>query len=309
VAASGVLGRARSLAVENLNLKLFSLTFALLLYSVVHGSQDAQRSLLVSVVALTPPETSNRELATTIPSEVRVTISGLRSTLNELHADDLGNISLDLRKGDEQRVTFEPNMIPLPPGLKVERIDPPAIDLAWEERIVRSVPVEVGVTGTPVPGFVVDGPPVAEPSSLRVSGPKSQVTVLQRVLTEPFDATGLKEGRYTRFLTLGRSASRVTYDVANVSATLEIGREVVERLFPLVPITVVGRLVAKAQPGAADIRVSCPPDIVHALRPEQLVAHVQITSTLDHGSDILPVQAVVDECVVHAMPSAVAVRW
>ena len=39
----------RSLVTENLNLKLLSLAFALVLYSLVHGSQEAQRSMLLSV--------------------------------------------------------------------------------------------------------------------------------------------------------------------------------------------------------------------------------------------------------------------
>jgi len=35
---------------ENLNLKLLSFAFALVLYALVHGSQDAQRSVLVDLV-------------------------------------------------------------------------------------------------------------------------------------------------------------------------------------------------------------------------------------------------------------------
>ena len=44
--------RLRVLVTENLNLKLLSLACALFLYSLVHGSQEAQRSLLLSVVAV-----------------------------------------------------------------------------------------------------------------------------------------------------------------------------------------------------------------------------------------------------------------
>ncbi len=32
--------------------------------------------------------------------------------------------------------------IPVPPGLQIEQIDPPGIDLTWEDRITRDVPVE-----------------------------------------------------------------------------------------------------------------------------------------------------------------------
>src|ERR1700733_11127056 len=117
--------RIRAMVTENLNLKLLSLAFALLFYSGVHGSQDAQRSLLLSVVALTPPESANRELVTPVPAQIRVTVRGPRSALDDVHADDIGNVQIDLRGGNETRVTFDPTMIPVPPGLRVGEERPP----------------------------------------------------------------------------------------------------------------------------------------------------------------------------------------
>src|SRR5215472_5990155 len=168
----------RSVFLENLNLKALSLAFALVLYSLVHASQDAQRSLLLGVVALTPSESSNRVLMTAIPAQIRVTVRGPRSALDDLHADDMGSVQLDLRGGNETRVTFEPSMVPVPPGLRIEQIDPPTIDLAWEDLIVRDVPVEVGVVGTPARGFVVKGAPQSDPRMERAHGAKSEVLVL-----------------------------------------------------------------------------------------------------------------------------------
>ena len=99
----------RSLVTENLNLKLLSLAFALLLYSVVHGSQEAQRSLRLNIVALLPG-TPNRVLMTTIPEKINVTVRGPKSTLDDLNADDLGSVQLDLRSGTDTRVLFDPPM-------------------------------------------------------------------------------------------------------------------------------------------------------------------------------------------------------
>lgn len=300
--------RLPSLATENLNLKLIALAFALALYSLVHGSQEAQRSLLLSVVALTPPQTSNRELVTPIPAEIRVTVRGARQTLDDLHADDI-QVQLDLRSGTEARMTFEPSMIPLPPGIRVEQIDPPEIDLKWEDRIAREVPVQVGVVGTPAPGFVVKGVPVASPAAVTARGPKSEVTVLQHARSDAFDVSGLTEGAYTRQLAIDRPPARVSYDGASVSATLVIGREMVERPFTKIPVVVLGHANAKAQPPDVDVRLSCPPEVVRALRPEQVLPRVQVTSAADHGSDALPVELGIDQCVVHVTPPSIIVRW
>src|SRR5580700_4428805 len=150
------LASIRSSAFENLNLKLFSFVFSLVLYSWVHGSQDAQRPVNLNVDTAMPDK-PNRVLTTPIPPTIRVTVRGPKATLDNLHAEDLASVLLDIRGGTESRVTFDPSMIPVPPGLKVEQIDPPAIDLVWEDVIQRDIPVEVGIVATPAPGYVVKG--------------------------------------------------------------------------------------------------------------------------------------------------------
>jgi len=237
-----------------------------------------------------------------------VTVRGPRSALDDLHADDIP-VHLDLRAGDETRVTFEPSMIPVPPGLQVEQIDPPAIDLKWEDRIVRDVPVEVGIVGSPAPGFVVKGAPSAEPQTVRARGPRSEVVVVQHVRADAFDVTGLTEGKYTRQLAIERPPGRIACDVPSVAATVEIAREVAERPFTKVAVAVIGRANAKAQPADVDVRLACPPEVVRALRPEQIVPRVQVVSPTEHGSDALPVQVSVDQCEVHVTPPSVVVRW
>jgi YbbR domain-containing protein len=301
--------RLRALVTENLNLKLLSFAFALLLYSWVHGSQEAQRSLLLSVVALTPAAGSNRELVTAIPAQVRVTVRGAKSTLDDVHADDMGSVQIDLRSGNETRYTFQPALIPVPPGLTVEQIDPPTIDLAWEDRIQRDVPVEVGIVGTPASGFVVKGTPTSEPAMVRARGPKSEVMVVQHARADAFDVTGLTAGKYTRQLAIERAPARLVYDAPSVTATVEIGREEVERPFTRVPVALLGHASAKAQPAEVDVRLSCPPEIVRSLRPEQIVPRVQVTAAADHGSEALPVQLSIDQCEVHLTPPNVIVRW
>ncbi|MDP9037010.1 MAG: CdaR family protein [Myxococcota bacterium] len=301
--------QVRSLVTENLSLKVLSVAFALGLYSLVHGSQDAQRSVLLNVVALTPPSSSNRVLMTPIPAQIRVTLRGPRSTLDDLHADDMGSVQLDLRDRDESRVVIGASLIPISPGLKVEQIEPPAIDLVWEDVVVREINVQVGVVGTPASGFTIKAAPVADPAAVRARGPKSEVTVMQRARADAFDVTGLTEGKYTRQLAIDRPPGHVTLDVPSVAATVEIGREVVERLFTRVPVAVIGHAGAKPQPAEVDVRLACPSEVVRSLRAEQLVPRVQVPPVAEHGSDALPVLLPLDQCEVHVTPPNIIVRW
>ena len=299
----------QQVVLENLNLKLLSFAFALILYSLVHGSQDAQRSVQVDLVVVLPPESANRVLSNQLPPQVRLTLRGPRAALDELHADDIGNLQVDVHSGSEKRLTLEPAMVHVPPGVHVEQIDPPSIDLLWEDQIVREVPVQVSVVGIPAPGFMVKGAPIADPAFVRVHGPKSEVLVLQHARAEAFDVTGLTENVYSRQLALDKPAGRLTYDASSVQVTTGITREVVERLIPKLPVIAVGQPKAKTTPSEVDVRLVCPPEILRGLRPEQVVPRVEERSAAASGSESLPVIVEVDRCEVHVTPSAVIVRW
>jgi hypothetical protein len=72
---------------------------------------------------------------------------------------------------------------------------------------------------------------------------------------------------------------------------------------------VTGQAKAKTMPADADVRLSCPPDIVHALRPEQILPRVEESSTAATGSESRPVIVTVDKCEVHVTPDVVVVKW
>lgn len=304
-----MLERLKAAFTENLPLKLLSLAVALVLFSLVHGGQDAQRTVPVGLVVLPPPDSMNRVLTTTPPSEIRVTVRGSRSVIDELRPEDLGDVQIDLRSGQDKRVVLEQSLLRVPAGVRVDRFDPSFIEFSWEEQVVRDIPVQVGVVGAPAPGWVVRGAPVPEPRTVRVKGPKSEVLVLQHARADAFDVTGLSEGTHTKVLALDKPGGRVTYDATSVSASMELAREVAERSFTKLPVAVVGVPKGKTQPAEVDARLVCPPDVVHALRAEQLVPQVRLTQPAQNGSESLPVDLAVDKCDVQITPRTVVVRW
>lgn len=302
--------RIRHAFTENLNLKVLSVAFALVLYSLVHGGKDAKRSIVVDLEAKLPPEHSNRVLVTQLPQSVRVTVRGTSSTIDDLRASSMP-LQIDLTSGNESHVSLEPRMLRLPAGVKVDvsEFDPPALDLTWEERIDRDVPVQVSVVGTPAIGFMVKGMPQSEPKNVRIRGPKSEVSVLQHVRVDAFDVTGLSEGVYPRRLGLDRSVSRFKAEPQSVMITAEIMREIAERQYTKLPVAVVGQPRAHAQPVDVDVRLVCPPDILRGLRAEQIVPHVDVTSKDPSGSESLPVKVSLEKCEAHVTPESVIVRW
>lgn len=302
--------RLRLALTENLNLKLLSFAFAIVLYSLVHGGQDARRSVVVDLEVGLPNESSDRVLVGSIPQSIRIFVRGSNQTIDNLRASSV-SVQIDLTNKQPEHVVFEPKMVRLPEGVNVEieQFDPPSIDLRWEQRIVRDVPIQVSVVGTPADGFVVKGPLIAEPKTAKVRGPQSDVMVLQFIRADAFDVRGLTEGTYPRNLAVERSNPRLKIEPTTVVVTAEITREVAERVFQKLPVAIVGIPKGKSTPPDVDVRLVCPPDIVRSLRPEQIVPQVEVTSKDPAGSASLPVRVRIDKCDAYVIPKEVVVHW
>lgn len=302
--------RIKHVITENLNLKLLSFAFALILYSLVHGGQDARGSISVDLEVNLPPESGDKVFVGTIPRDVRIFVRGSTQTIDNLRGGAVHMI-LDLTESPEH-VIFNPKMVRLPDGVRVEveQFEPPSIDLKWEPRITRDVPVQVSVVGSPADGYIVKGPLVAEPKTVHVRGPQSDVVVLQYVRAEAFDVrTITAEGLYPRPLAIERPSPRLKIDPTSIIVTAEIAREVAERVFQKLPVAVVGQPKAKTLPAEVDVRLVCPPDIVRSLRPEQIVPQVEVTSKEPSGSLSLPVAVRMDKCDAYVQPREVIARW
>ncbi|MCU0680737.1 MAG: CdaR family protein [Polyangiaceae bacterium] len=302
----------REALTENLSLKLISLAFSLGFYFYVNGSQNAQRTFPVSVVTLLPRDAHNRILMTQPPPTVRLTLRGGRALLDELKAEDLGTAVLDLRRAPEHYATFETSGLEIPPGVRAD-IDPPGIELAWDDIVIREVPVQTSVTGQPLPGYAVNGVASSEPSVVSVQGPKSVVNTLQNTHAEAFDVGGLAEGGYTRQLAIGRPPAHTTFDVDTVAVTVEIGRARLERMILERPVHVLGLPRATTVPAAIDVKVIGPPELVSLLRPDQIVPTVDVRALAGEqkgaGSVAATVTASLEGCTLQLIPSTVVVRW
>ena len=302
--------KVRIALTEDMNLKVLSFGFALVLYSLVHGGQDARRSVVVDLEVSLPAESSDRVLVGSIPQSIRIFVRGSNQTIDNLRAASV-SVQVDLASAQPSHVVFEPKMVRLPDGVNVEleQFDPPTIDLHWEQRIVRDVPIQVSVVGTPADGFVVKGPLVAEPKTAKVRGPQSDVMVLQFIRADAFDVRVLTEGTYPRNLAIERVGPRLKVEPMSVVVTAEITREVAERVFQKLPVSLVGVPKGKSTPGEVDVRLVCPPELVRGLRPEQIVPQVEVTSRDPAGSLSLPVHVRIDKCDAYVIPREVVARW
>ena len=303
----------RAALTENVGLKVISLVTAIGIYAFIHGAENAQRTFSVSVVSIMPPESANRQLMIQLPTEVAVTLRGTRTQLDDLRADELGTLQLDLRNGRDARVDLDAGMFHVPPGLVIQQIYPTTIELRWDDVVTRPIAVQVSRTGEPAAGFAVRGSITVDPPTVTARGPRSFVDVLQFARAAPFDVTGLTEGTFRRALAIDRPPKLVEYDVETANATVEIARELLTKQLTGLKVEVVGLPRATTTPKLVTVKITGPAEELNQLLPEAVVPRVEPkAANLDTsvpGSAYLDVLVDVPRARVEASPPRVLVKW
>lgn len=295
----------------NLGLKAVAFCAALILVAYQRSQDDERtRTVAFNVDAQLPPASRNRELMTTIPPSIRVTVQGSTRSLEELSSSS-NSLELDLRNGTVQYVRFTPDRFQLPPGTRIKAIEPPGLELEWQDVIKRHVPIQSSVTGVVAEGHEVAQVNV-DPETIEVTGPKSLVNVIQSVRVAPFDITGLSTGVYQRQLALDPPPARTTYvDRANAEVTVEIRRRMTSANFSRLPVEVVGALDARTTPERVDVTVKGPPEVIRGLQPELVVPRVELAQldTSKPGSAVVKVVVDLSSAETEVQPPTVKVSW
>jgi len=304
-----LLGR---LLFENFGLKLLSLVVALGFYASMHTTSNAQRTLQVPLVADMPSPGTQRSLVSEVPQTISVTLEGPRTQLDALEAK-LDPIALNLRGARDETVTFTQAMLAgLPRAAKVTRIIPEVLVIRWEDVIERKVEVQVPIAGQLAKGLEVRGEVLVSPRQLEVTGPQSYAKALQLARAEPFDLTGLGEGKHTRNLALAAPPTKLAFEQRHVEATIEIARKLATREL-LAKVQVIGLARGRAEPAVVRVVVAGAPERVSTLKPESVLVRVDPRAAgadpMKPGSAVMPVLVDVLDATAQSDPPQVVVRW
>jgi YbbR domain-containing protein len=303
---------------DNIGLKALSLAFAVGLFVYLQGQEDEQqRTVAAAVVLRLPPESARRELMTPIPANVHVTLRGSARALDNLIQVGIPPVEIDLREAQLDTLVFEPSMFNVPRGIDIVIIDPPSIPLEWQEVVTRKIPVQASITGTPAEGFVVKGEPQVEPEAITADGPENLVEVMQFARLAPFDVSGLSEGSYRRRLAIDAPPARVSYlGPQSAAVTVVIARRVIEVRFTRRRVEAVGVTQAVLSPRDVDVTITGPPEVVRALRAEQIVPRADLREVpglnleaMRHGSVNVKVQVDLANAEAEIQPPSVTVKW
>ncbi|GAB5550018.1 MAG: CdaR family protein [Sandaracinaceae bacterium] len=276
---------------EHIGLKLVALVASVGLFVIVRGTEDAQISISVDVVALLPPPSTERMLVSEIPDEIRVTLRGSRSVLNAVRRDGMQPIQMDLRDANAHFYYFEQEELELPAGASIVQIAPAAVPLTWVDRAERRVRVDPVFEGEVAEGNLLVGS-VVDPSSVQIRGAASEVRRIEVVRTQPVDLTELGPGRHQRRVPLTALPDHVTYvDTVSVVVTVTVEEEEGSRNFEDLEVSVMGGEPVALRPARVDVRLRGPRARIDDLHPRRVVPFVDVSALdPDRGAQPLAVQ-------------------
>jgi YbbR domain-containing protein len=292
-AASGLLANA--------GLKATALGIAVLLYAIVHGTQDAQQTFSVPLVATLPR--TEMVLSDPLPAAIQVSLRGPRSKLRDLRAEGIAPLTLMLPAADATRFEVDGSQLDLPAGVRVERIEPSELSLKWEKPVARVVPVRVTLGNIP-PGLVLEGPPIVDPPTVSVRGLARRLEVLQAVPTDGIDLTQALRGVGERKVGLVVPDGLLAVEPERVAVKFALRDATSSQAFAHVPVVVLGG-AAKTQPSVVAVRFECPMEGRIPARAEDIVAFVRVPEA---HVDLVDVQVEKGLCNVEVTPSRVIVR-
>jgi YbbR domain-containing protein len=209
----------REFITKNIGLKISSLVVAVLLWFFVILSGRVEISMDIPVTFINVPQKLEVFDA---PDTVSVDIKGQDRILRSLKKNEVRAV-IDLRDAKAGRAffTLSKNNIRLPENLIVTGIDPETVSLKIETQLNKTVRVKPAVTGLPEKGFVIADVKVV-PDEVVLKGPKSVISKIYSVKTEPLDINGINSDlKYRANLNVSDSNIRKNIDKVDVFISVE----------------------------------------------------------------------------------------
>lgn len=258
------------LFLEDWTLKLLALAITLGLWYGVTGQRTPQ-TIRLPRIPLDFQLPNDMEISNDPRREVDIVVTGSAHVLDQIKMRDLiARVDVRDYKPGERFVQLSPRIkLDLPSGVRIEKIEPSTVQLWLEPRVEREVDVEVRREGVPADGYELRGMTVT-PSKIKVRGPASHVSALQKAVTETIPLEGRKESFTIMQAAIDISDPKIDVIEPVVNVTVEIGEQRVEKSFAGVNVTVRDQPEAQARPQSAGITLYGPKSLLDQLRADQL---------------------------------------
>lgn len=178
-----------SLFHKNWLLKLLSLIIGASLWYFVVGEDRVD--LIVNIPLEIRNLPTDLVIANQYKKEIEVALSGPRRLIQEMRQQNI-SLPIDLTKATPGAMVIqnEPDSIPLPRGITIQRVQPATITLLVDRLIQKEFTITPVTQGKPAPGFILEQLTL-KPPQITVTGPRTVLEKEEKIKTSVISLDGI----------------------------------------------------------------------------------------------------------------------
>lgn len=261
---------------KNIGLRVVSLVIAIFLTLYVNRESNSTNfSFLVGVEVKNPPK--DRMIVHQSVSQVQITVSGPSYLVARIpESPPTMRVELPNDIGPYYRATLAEESLGLPPSIEIVAIEPKEIELGFDRRVSKTVPVVVNSKGAVRSDLKIQNVK-SVPDSVEIVGPESEVRTITNAETSPaIDLSQLSES-IVREVEI-RVPARLTKAMQEkATVTLKIGSTDQERKLTGLPVQIraVAGQTFSIKPTQVNVEVSGSSAAIEALKRTEVVPYVR----------------------------------
>lgn len=238
-------------------LRLVSLGLAAVLWYFVGGEDTVNKNVMVPVEIINLPR--DLVISNQFKKEIEVSLSGPRSLVLDIGSHGISR-QVDLAEATPGTMVLENSndVINVPRGVKVLRIQPKSVILSLDKMIQKQFPVSPMTSGMLAPDFILKEIRM-EPDSISITGPQTVLSKIDVLRTQEIDITGLHTSTQIQ---IPLELDPVIIDLigaTTITADLDIVVETLQKKIPNLPVEVLkDGVVQRVTPATVSITVALP---------------------------------------------------
>jgi len=267
----------KNIIVRNKALKFFSLLLAISLWFFVMGEKEAEFSFSdVPLVLINKP--ADLIITKQTADKISLRVSGSRTILATLSSSTIkATIDLEGVKPGTTTIKSLIGKIKLPNGTKITSISPAELSLTLEPMVTKKIPIHLATKGMPKEGYEISHVSI-KPEFVEVGLAKSEAKDLEKVMTEPLDISGAKEGIEKEIaLVLTDLDPPRSISSRKVRVSVSINEKIIEKTLPTIAVEVVDPLYkTNVTPSTIHLTVKGPYHLVKELTGNSISATIDL---------------------------------
>lgn len=179
-----------------------------------------------------------------------------------------------------------------------------------DEKVSKKVPVKEFLKGVPADGYIIEKT-VIKPTTVTITGLKSDVDRIEEIQTEPIDITNLQATKSFDVRVIAKDIPETGLSSDKVQVSLLVGEKKVNKRFGSVPVEVVGSdYLTAVKPRYVSIVIQGTPGVLSFIKRSDLEAFVEARELEAGKKHNRPVQVKIpnDTVLIETFPQTATVE-